>query len=158
MDKQLTIIIVDDNKGVLIALKMLLKNHFSNIVALSSPITLPTVMRKTKADIVLLDMNFSAGINNGNEGFFWLREIKKISPALPIVLFTAYADIELAVRGIKEGATDFIVKPWNNQKIIETLLTAVSSDKKNKKKQRKNALPPIQCIGAKAMPCCSFIN
>ena len=71
-------------------------------------------------------MNF-LGINTGNEGLYWLHEIKKQCPTLPVVLFTAYADIDLAVRGIKEGATDFVVKPWNNQKLVETLLNAVSA-------------------------------
>ena len=121
MSKQRTIIIVDDNKGVLTAVQMLLKNHFGKIITLSSPNTLPAVLREEDANVVLLDMNFTAGINNGNEGLFWLHEIRKIRPSLPVVLFTAYADIELAVRGIKEGATDFIVKPWYNQKLVEVL-------------------------------------
>ena len=72
-------------------------------------------------------MNFTSGINTGNEGLYWLHKIKKQCPTLPVVLFTAYADIDLAVRGIKEGATDFVVKPWNNQKLVETLLNAVSA-------------------------------
>jgi len=135
MSKQKTIIIVDDNKGVLTAVRILLKNHFEKIITLSSPITLPNVLREEYANVVLLDMNFTAGINSGNEGLFWLHEIKKIRPSLPVVLFTAYADIELAVRGIKEGATDFIVKPWDNQKLVEILLAAAAlQDKKGKKK------------------------
>ena len=111
MSKQGTIIVVDDNKGVLSAVKLLLKNHFEHIVTLPSPITLPAALREENAQVVLLDMNFSSGLNTGNEGLYWLHEIKKIHPSLPVVLFTAYADIDLAVRGIKEGATDFIVKP-----------------------------------------------
>jgi len=74
--------------------------------------------------IILLDINFSAGINSGNEGLFWLSEIKKAYPSIQVVLFTAYADIDLAVRGIKEGATDFVVKPWDNAKLLETLQAA----------------------------------
>ena len=84
-------------------------------------------MREKSWQVVLLDMNFTSGINTGNEGLYWLHEIKKLCPTLPVVLFTAYADIDLAVRGIKEGATDFVVKPWNNQKLVETLLNAVSA-------------------------------
>ena len=124
MSKQGTIIVVDDNKGVLSAVKLLLKNHFEHIVTLPSPITLPAALREENAQVVLLDMNFSSGLNTGNEGLYWLHEIKKIHPSLPVVLFTAYADIDLAVRGIKEGATDFIVKPWDNARLIETLLSA----------------------------------
>lgn len=105
-----TIIIVDDNKGVLTAVQLLLKNHFSKAITLSSPVSLSSVLREENPEVVLLDMNFTSGINNGNEGLFWLHEIKRQYPNLPVVLFTAYADIDLAVRGIKEGATDFIVK------------------------------------------------
>ena len=124
MSKQGTIIVVDDNKGVLSAVKLLLKNHFEHIVTLPSPITLPAALREENAQVVLLDMNFSSGLNTGNEGLYWLHEIKKIHPSLPVVLFTAYADIDLAVRGIKEGATDCIVKPWDNARLIVTLLSA----------------------------------
>ena len=134
MNKQGTILIVDDNKGVLTAVQLLLKNYFTKVITLASPVTLPAVLREEAPEVVLLDMNFTSGINNGNEGLFWLHEIKKLRPALPVVLFTAYADIDLAVRGIKEGATDFIVKPWDNQKLVETLQTAVTHTKSGKKK------------------------
>ena len=110
MSKSGTIIIVDDNKGVLTAVQILLKNYFSKVVTLSSPVTLTTVIREEMPEVVLLDMNFTSGINTGNEGLFWLHEIKKVRPELPVVLFTAYADIDLAIRGIKEGASDFVVK------------------------------------------------
>lgn len=139
MNKKGTIIIVDDNKGVLTAVQMLLKTHFDKVVTLSSPITLPTAIRDEKPDIVLLDMNFTSGINNGNEGLFWLHEIKKISPSLPVVLFTAYADIELAVKGIKEGAADFVVKPWDNRKLIEVLQNAQNPEKSKKNKAKDDA-------------------
>ena len=138
MAEQKTIIIVDDNKGVLSALKLLLKNHFENIIALPSPVTLLSAIRQENPDVVLLDMNFTDALNSGNEGLYWLHEIKKIHPSLPVVLFTAYADIDLAVRGIKEGATDFVVKPWDNAKLTETLLNACNrSDKGRKKKEER---------------------
>ena len=139
MAKQKTIIIVDDNKGVLSAVKLLLKNSFDRIVTLSSPITLPSVLRMENPDVVLLDMNFTDALNTGNEGLYWLHEIKKIHPALPVVLFTAYGDIELAVRGIKEGATDFVVKPWNNARLVETLLNACNQVSKGKKKKEERS-------------------
>ena len=138
MAKQKTIIIVDDNKGVLSALKLLLKNHFENIIALPSPVTLLSAIRQENPDVVLLDMNFTDALNSGNEGLYWLHEIKRMNPSLPVVLFTAYADIDLAVRGIKEGATDFVVKPWDNTKLTETLLNACNrSDKSRKKKEER---------------------
>lgn len=133
MSKSGTIIIVDDNKGVLTAVQILLKNYFSKVVTLSSPVTLASAIREEKPEVILLDMNFTSGINTGNEGLFWLHEIKKVRPELPVVLFTAYADIELAIRGIKEGATDFIVKPWDNQKLVATLQTAAASTLREKK-------------------------
>lgn len=139
MAKQKTIIIVDDNKGVLSAVKLLLKNSFDRIVTLSSPITLPSVLRMENPDVVLLDMNFTDALNTGNEGLYWLHEIKKIHPALPVVLFTAYGDIELAVRGIKEGASDFVVKPWDNARLVETLLNACNQVSKGKKKKEERS-------------------
>ena len=150
MSKQGTIIVVDDNKGVLSAVKLLLKNHFEHIVTLPSPITLPAALREENAQVVLLDMNFSSGLNTGNEGLYWLHEIKKIHPSLPVVLFTAYADIDLAVRGIKEGATDFIVKPWDNARLKPCCLPAAIPPRT--RRERKSLKPYLLCIGEKAMP------
>ncbi len=148
MSKSGTIIIVDDNKGVLTAIQILLKSYFSKVVALSSPVTLTSVLREEMPEVVLLDMNFTSGINTGNEGLFWLHEIKKVRPDLPVVLFTAYADIELAIRGIKEGATDFIVKPWDNQKLVETLQTAATSTHNDRKTTSKeNPVHPTMYWG-----------
>ena len=124
MKKNGNILIVDDNRGVLAALQLLLKPHFERIATLASPASLPAMLREDGWSVLLLDMNFTSGINNGNEGLYWLHEAKRLRPDLPVVLFTAYADIDLAVRGIKEGATDFVVKPWDNHRLVETLTTA----------------------------------
>lgn len=132
MSKQGTILVVDDNKAILTAVQMLLGTCFEKIITIATPNKIKTTLGIEKVDVVLLDMNFSAGINNGNEGLFWLSEIKKDHPNLPVVLFTAYADIDLAVRGIKEGAADFVVKPWNNIKLIESIQTAYDSRNKSK--------------------------
>ena len=117
MAKQGTILVVDDNKGILTAVQMLLGTCFEKVITISTPNKIKNTLHDENVDVILLDMNFSAGINSGNEGLFWLSEIKKAYPSIQVVLFTAYADIDLAVRGIKEGATDFVVKPWDNAKL-----------------------------------------
>ena len=124
MAKQGTILVVDDNKGILTAVQMLLGTCFEKVITIFTPNKIKNTLHDENVDVVLLDMNFSAGINSGNEGLFWLSEIKKAYPSIQVVLFTAYADIDLAVRGIKEGATDFVVKPWDNAKLLETLQAA----------------------------------
>ena len=93
MKKPGNILIVDDNRGVLTAVQLLLKPHFEKIITLPSPVTLTSVLREENPSVVLLDMNFTSGINTGNEGLFWLQEIKRLRPSLPVVLFTAYGDI-----------------------------------------------------------------
>lgn len=124
MTKQGTILVVDDNKSVLAALEMLLAGIFKKVITISNPNRILSTLEGENVDVLLLDMNFSAGINTGNEGIFWLGEVRKNFKDLPVVLFTAYADIELAVKAVKEGATDFVVKPWDNAKLVATLLSA----------------------------------
>jgi Response regulator containing CheY-like receiver, AAA-type ATPase, and DNA-binding domains len=137
MSKQGTLLIVDDNRNILTAVQMLLENTFKNIFTLSNPNLIPATFREHTPDVVLLDMNFTSGINSGNEGLFWLQQIKSIRSETQVVLFTAYADIELAVKGIKEGAADFIVKPWNNTKLVETLLMAYNQARYPKTNKRE---------------------
>lgn len=131
------IIVCDDNKNVLRAVELLLGDVFSGVVCLESPKLLPSALREHKPEVVLLDMNFESRVNNGNEGIFWLSEIKKMSPDTPVVLFTAYADIELAVKGLKMGASDFVVKPFDNERLTETLLEAVGKRKKKSSASKK---------------------
>ena len=133
MKKQGTILVVDDNKGILTAVQMLLGTYFEKVITISTPNKIKATLHDENIDVVLLDMNFSAGINTGNEGLFWLSEIKKEDASIQVVLFTAYADIDLAVRGIKEGAADFVVKPWDNAKLLETLKTAYNIRTANRK-------------------------
>lgn len=137
--KQGTILIVDDNRNILTTVRMLLEPVFANIITIANPNSIPAKLREEHPDVVLLDMNFSSGINSGNEGLFWLREIKSLSPKTEVVLFTAYADIQLAVTGIKEGAADFIVKPFDNGKMISTLTEARDKNKAAGKLGGKNA-------------------
>ncbi len=118
------ILIVDDNAGIRQTLKILLPMHFAEVETLPSPVTLVSTLERFQPDVVLLDMNFHTDINTGNEGLFWAGEIKKMAPEVEVVLFTAYADIQLAVEGMKRGAFDFIVKPWDNDKLVATLTAA----------------------------------
>ncbi len=123
-----TILVVDDNRNILAAVRMVLENVFGKVICIASPSNIPARLREDKPDMVLLDMNFRSGINSGNEGLFWLHEIKRLKPDTQVVLFTAYANIDLAVRGIKEGAADFIVKPFENDRLIATLQEAYSKN------------------------------
>ena len=118
------ILIVDDNAGIRQALKILLPVHFAEVETLPSPVTLVSTLERFRPDVVLLDMNFNTSINTGNEGLYWAGEIKKMMPEVEVVLFTAYADIALAVEGMKRGAFDFVVKPWDNEKLVATLTAA----------------------------------
>ena len=144
--KQGTILIVDDNRNILTTVRMLLDPIFHNIITIANPNSIPAKLREEHPDVVLLDMNFSSGINSGNEGFFWLREIKSLSPKTEVVLFTAYADIQLAVTGIKEGAADFIVKPFDNEKMISTLLEARDKNKTADKAMGKHSGKAAQSV------------
>jgi DNA-binding NtrC family response regulator len=133
------ILIVDDNKQILESLSILLKPEFEQVDLLSNPNLIPSAFQSSAPDITLLDMNFTTGRNTGNEGLFWLREIRKIDPNAVVILITAYGDIKLAVQSIQEGATDFISKPWDAEKLIITL-TNILDLKKSKQKinQLKN--------------------
>ena len=118
------ILVVDDNAGIRQALKILLPLYFEEVECIPSPATLVSALERFRPDVVLLDMNFHTEINTGNEGLYWAGELKKMAPGVEVVLFTAYADIQLAVEGMKRGAFDFIVKPWDNEKLATTLTAA----------------------------------
>ena len=124
------ILVVDDNAGIRSALKILLPMRFAEVELIASPKVLMETMRTFKPDVVLLDMNFETDINSGNEGLFWLSELKRDFPEVEVVLFTAYADIALAVEGMKRGAFDFVVKPWDNAKLLATLEEACKKHRK----------------------------
>jgi len=119
------ILIIDDNQSVLTALEMLLQTEFDEVYTLKNPNDLISTIGQYQIDVILLDMNFKAGINSGNEGLFWLKKIQKYDSDIVVILITAYGDVELAVRAVKEGAFDFVLKPWNNNKLISTLHAAI---------------------------------
>lgn len=142
-----TILIVDDNKSVLASLELLLENEFSAVRTAANPNQITTLLATTSIDIVILDMNFSAGINNGNEGLYWLKQIHEIRPSLPVVMLTAYGDVELAVKALKNGASDFLLKPWDNQALIRKIKEAYKNsrqktgDKNSFKSSNKSIRP-----------------
>jgi DNA-binding NtrC family response regulator len=118
------ILIIDDDQGVLESLDLLLRGESKKVLTLADPNRLHSTLKPGIYDVVLLDMNFSTGRNTGNEGLFWLSEIKKTDPHVSVIMITAYGDVDLAVRTMKGGAVDFIQKPWNSEKLISTLNAA----------------------------------
>lgn len=126
------ILVVDDNKNVLSALEILLQFEYTTVATINNPNQISSFPDLQHYDIVLLDMNFSAGVNTGNEGLFWLREIKKKAPHISVIMMTAYGAVDLAVQALKEGAADFILKPWNNEKLLVTVKSAYQLRKSKK--------------------------
>ncbi|MEJ7912572.1 MAG: sigma-54 dependent transcriptional regulator, partial [Chitinophagaceae bacterium] len=137
--KNASILVVDDDVDVLTAVRLLLKTEVREVVTEKNPENLRWLLSKQAFDLILLDMNFTSSINTGNEGFFWLNRIRELKPDMLIVMITAYGDIELAVRSLKEGAADFVVKPWHNEKLILTIKDALA-----RKGTGKNALKPAK--------------
>jgi len=119
-----TLLIVDDNKSVISALEMMLQYEVERLITIGSPKRIHEILEQYEIDIVLLDMNFQAGVNSGNEGLFWMKEILKHDNNISVVMITAYGDVELAVKALREGAIDFILKPWDNKKLLATLHAA----------------------------------
>ncbi len=135
--------VVDDNRAVLKAVDLLMSPLLEHVATCPNPQLIPSMLKELRPNAVLLDMNFHAGINSGNEGIYWLREIKRLSPNTKVVLFTAYADISLAVTGMKEGADDFVVKPFENKALSDTLLRVIGGDKPSKSKQTNHNAPTM---------------
>jgi two-component system response regulator HydG len=123
--KNTKVLIVDDNEDILIAAKLLLKPYAAIIETEKNPNNIPELLKKGSYDVIFLDMNFTQDMTSGKEGFFWLNEILKIDPTSVVILITAYGDVEMAVKAVKEGATDFVLKPWQNEKFIATYSAAL---------------------------------
>jgi len=119
------ILIVDDDQDILLAAKLFLKQHIKIVHTEKNPENIPTLLKNENYDLILLDMNFSREATSGKEGFFWMNKILEIDPAVVVILITGYGDIELAVQGIKEGATNFLLKPWDNKKLLATITTTL---------------------------------
>ena len=135
--KNSSILIIDDDTDVLTAVRLLLKTEVKEVVTEKNPENIKWHLSKASSDIILLDMNFTSSINTGNEGLFWLKEIRKIKPDASVIMITAYGDIDLAVRSLKEGAADFVVKPWHNEKLLSTIRETL------KRKNTKTSITPF---------------
>lgn len=142
--KKANILVVDDDNDVLTAIKLLLKKEVKDVLTERNPELLLSLLKKQSFDLILLDMNFNATINTGNEGIYWLRRIKELKPDANVIMITAYADIDLAVRSLKEGAADFIVKPWNNQSLVDSITEIL---KKQGRKEKVFQAPDYEDIG-----------
>lgn len=141
------VLVIDDNKSVLSALEILLQFEYKTVQTISNPNQISSFPKLVDFDIVLLDMNFSAGVNTGNEGLYWLREIRKKAPQISVIMMTAYGAVDLAVKALKEGAADFILKPWNNDKLLATVKSAYELRKSRKEinqlKQKQSNLKQV---------------
>lgn len=132
--KQAQILVVDDQEEILFSAKMILKKHFETIFTTNSPKKIISILNENEINVVLLDMNYRIGFEDGREGIHWLKEIKTLSPQTIVILMTAFGKIETAVEGIKIGAFDYVLKPWHNEKLLETIEKAVVESRKNTKK------------------------
>lgn len=132
--KQAQILVVDDQEEILFSAKMILKKHFETIFTTNSPKKIISILNENEINVVLLDMNYRIGFEDGREGIHWLKEIKTLSPNTIVILMTAFGKIETAVEGIKIGAYDYVLKPWHNEKLLETIDKAVAESRKNSKK------------------------
>ncbi|UII30228.1 sigma-54 dependent transcriptional regulator [Fulvivirga ulvae] len=119
------ILIVDDNEDLLKAAKIFLKRHFQQVDLEKNPEAIPTLLNNENYDVILLDMNFTKDVSSGKEGYYWLEKILETDPSAVVVLITAYGDVQMAVKAIKAGATDFVLKPWENEKLLATLFSAM---------------------------------
>lgn len=142
-----SILIIDDQEDILFASKMLLKKYFENIYTLTNPKNVVELLANNDMDVVLLDMNYRIGFEEGKEGLYLLKEIKMLSPKTVVILMTAFGKVETAVEGLKSGAFDYILKPWENQKLLEVVKLAVNKSRKEKRKQVNNTVSDESFIG-----------
>lgn len=149
--KNASILVVDDDSDVLMALRLLLKPLVKEVMVEKNPNNITSLIQRNTFDVIILDMNFSGLVNTGNEGIFWLNNIKKSAPQIGVVLMTAYADIDLAIKGLKEGASDFFVKPWKNDKLLETITAILDKKKSNKTASKKIHASGTKIIGDSAI-------
>ena len=141
--KQAQILIVDDQEEILFSAKMILKKHFETIFTENNPKKIISILNENEINVVLLDMNYRIGFEDGREGIHWLKEIKTLSPQTIVILMTAFGKIDTAVEGIKIGAFDYVLKPWHNEKLIKIIDKAVAESRKNNKKRQLKKLKKV---------------
>lgn len=149
--KNATILVVDDDRDLLTAVTLLLKNRVKKVITEHNPENIPTLLSRNDVDLMLLDMNFKSAINTGNEGLYWLNRINALKPQLPVILITAYGAIDLAVRSLKQGAVDFVVKPWQNEQLMAIIEETLANQKKGKSTKPVSVAPPMELIGESAI-------
>ena len=138
-----SILVVDDNAEILIATKMLLKQHYKRVVTLDNPHNISDAMEKEYFSLILLDMNFTRESTSGAEGFYWLKQIKAIDEDAVVVLFTAFGDMSMAVDAIKQGASDFVLKPWQNEKLFATVANCIDLSAQRQKSKKLNRIAAL---------------
>ena len=141
------ILVIDDDVDVLTALRLLLKPLVAEVVVEKNPGNLPGLVSANKFDTVILDMNFNGLINTGNEGIFWLNKIRELSPETSVILITAYGDIDVAIRSLKEGASDFVVKPWKNEKMLNSVKDLVEKKRSGKPTKKDFLVEGSRIVG-----------
>jgi DNA-binding NtrC family response regulator len=149
--KNAKILAVDDDQDVLVAVKMLLRPEVKDIVTEKNPEKILSLLAQNQFDVILLDMNYKSSLNTGNEGIFWLRKIREINKTVAVIMITAYGDIDLAVRSVKEGANDFVLKPWRNEKLLETIESCYlqsANGKKNDSAKKSSTKPQNSLLGS----------
>lgn len=145
--KNTSILVIDDDKDVLTAMSMLLKSHVKKVVTEKNPNNLISILKKEKFDLIILDMNFDRVINTGNEGIYWLNTIKGIDKDAAVILITAYGDMDLAIKSLKEGASDFFVKPWENEKLVNSITEILKKKHSEPVKKWKPQANKIELLG-----------
>ena len=143
MEQAYSMLVIDDDEDILTSARLLLKRHYSKVNTSSNPSDLNTLLSKLSPDVVLLDMNFSKGRNDGREGLYWLDHIREVSPNTQVILMTAYGEVSTAVTAIKKGAFDFLLKPWTNQKLLETVEQSLKLRKAHQHKPKNVITPSI---------------
>ena len=145
--KNTSILVIDDDTDVLIAIKMLLKSQVKEVVVEKNPNNLSSLIEKKRFDIVILDMNYDSVVNTGNEGIYWLNKIKEIDKEVEVILITAYGDLDLAIRSLKKGASDFLLKPWKNEKLLDSIKEILTKKKSGKEKKWNPQVNGIKLLG-----------
>lgn len=145
--KNAKILAIDDDQDILVAVKMLLRPEVKEIITEKNPEKISSLLAQNQFDLILLDMNYKSSLNTGNEGIFWLRKIREINKTVAVIMITAYGDIDLAVRSVKEGANDFVLKPWRNEKLLEAIAVSLEHSAVSNKNNSSNLKPQTSLLG-----------